>query len=117
MCKHGNTKGLKINGKIRDIDECIYDLVKVLNETGMETVACCCGHGKQPVRISILNGKDENGLIKSKELFIFKDYETGQKISGLFPPISPYRKSKFSNNYFMFRNKVRAIYKLLRKEI
>ena len=78
MCEWGNTKILKINGKDRVIDSCIYDLVKVLNDNGFETVACCCGHGKQPPRISLKDGW---------ELLIF-DYDTAQKISKLFPPIN-----------------------------
>ena len=78
MCKWGNWKYLKINGRVRNIDECIFSLIKVLNENGFETVASCCGHGKQPPRISLKDGR---------ELLMF-DYDTATKIGKLFPPIN-----------------------------
>ena len=90
MCKWGNTKVLKLeipkeNSSTRKkkfkncaIDSCIYDLVKQLNKGGLKTIACCCGHGKQPPRISLRDGR---------ELLIF-DYDTATKIGKMFPPIN-----------------------------
>ena len=78
MCKWGNTKPLKIKGKIRDIDECIYDLVKLLNENYKTTVACCCGHGKQPASI-IFEDNTEMRIMSFKQ---------ARKVDKLFPPIN-----------------------------
>lgn len=70
MCKWGQTKQLTINGRMRDIDSCIYDLVKVLNKSEkLASVACCCGHGSIPGNIALADGR---------ELLIIKDYETAR---------------------------------------
>lgn len=58
MCKKGHSISLKVTilaegshtGKEREdmkkIDACLAPLVKMLNEYGIKTCACCCGHGK-----------------------------------------------------------------------
>ena len=33
------------------IDPCMKSLIKALNEHGIVTLACCCGHGKYPMTI------------------------------------------------------------------
>lgn len=90
MCEHGNTVLLLVlvpahlafegvdTHKVKDIDSCIAPLVKALNEGGMTTVSSCCGHGKQPTRISLADGR---------EVFIAPDYETAQAVTATFPPI------------------------------
>ena len=48
MCKWGTDKKVKVirgNKKVK-IDKCLAPLVKMLNKYGIETIACCCGHGK-----------------------------------------------------------------------
>ena len=45
MCKWGTTVSTEINGKKVSIDACIFDVVDALNKAGIETIACCCGHG------------------------------------------------------------------------
>lgn len=79
MCRWNTTKILIIKGKPREVDSCIFDIVKMLNENGYETIASCCGHGKQPVNIALRDGR---------EIFIVNNYEDGRKISQLFPPIN-----------------------------
>jgi len=79
MCEWGNTKTLEIRGTVRDIDECLYDLVKAFNEIGLDTVACCCGHGKQPPMIILMDGR---------EIFIANDRDIGRQINNAFPPIN-----------------------------
>jgi len=71
-------KTLKINGKIRDIDECIFDFVKLLNDNGYTTIASCCGHGKQPINIALKDGR---------EIRIIKNYKDARKVDKLFLPI------------------------------
>ncbi len=61
------------------IDPCIASIVQALNDVGMQTIASCCGHGKQPGLISLEDGR---------EVFIAPDYEAARKINNLFPPIN-----------------------------
>lgn len=80
MCKWGETKRLSIlrpvgSVKMIDVDECIYDLISVLNLGGIFTAASCCGHGKRPGRIILESGR---------ELFLAADYEEGTKIDKIF---------------------------------
>ena len=65
MCKYGTNKDVflmkqKLFSGRREIavDACIAPLVQVLNDHGIETIACCCGHGKtvkSSIRISSNN--------------------------------------------------------------
>lgn len=87
MCKHGNTKVIPIDGFPVAVDSCIAGIVEALNESGMRTVASCCGHGKRPGRISLADGR---------EIFIVPDYETATKTDKFFNrigfgPINPVR--------------------------
>lgn len=78
MCKIGDTKILTLpNKKEVEVDSCIYYLVKTLNENYKSTIACCCGHGKQPTRITFAD---------TTELFIVKGFDDADNISKLFPP-------------------------------
>ena len=78
MCKWGTTKILKIAGKDRRIDSCIYDLVKLLNKHYKTTIASCCGHGKQPTSI-IFSDKSEIRIMTFRQ---------ARKVDKLFPPIN-----------------------------
>lgn len=78
MCKWGNHKNLVINGRIRDIDSCIYDLVKLLNKYYKTTIASCCGYGKQPASI----------IFKDKTEIRIMTFEQARKVDKLFPPIN-----------------------------
>jgi hypothetical protein len=79
MCKQEEMKNLKINNRIRDIDGCIFGLVKLLNDNGMPTIACCCGHGNQPASIVFKDGR---------EIRIMKNFKDARKVDTLFPPIN-----------------------------
>lgn len=67
------------DGSKRAVDACLAPLVKVLNDNGIATKASCCGHGKRPGTIILMDGR---------ELLIVPDYETGRYLDTLFPPIS-----------------------------
>ncbi len=65
MCKWGTDKEVMLM-KIKPIsgrreikvDACVAPLVQMLNDFGIETTACCCGHGKTAkshIRISSKN--------------------------------------------------------------
>ena len=78
MCKWGSTKPMTINGRVADIDRCIYRLVAALNENHYRTVASCCGHGKQPGSIIL----DDDREIR------IMTYEQAREVDKLFPPIN-----------------------------
>ena len=81
--KHQRT--LTINGKVECIDSCIYDIVKGLNESGLHTIASCCGHGNQPTNIMLKDGR---------EIFIAPDWATARKVAAAFPPITSQTREK-----------------------
>ena len=78
MCKWGNTTLVDVDGEPKDIDDCIADLVQLLNDNGYPTVASCCGHGKQTGRISLEHHRE----------LLLVTYEQATKIDKLFPPIN-----------------------------
>jgi len=45
MCKYGTDETITIDSKPVKVDKCIAPLIQMLNDYGIETVACCCGHG------------------------------------------------------------------------
>jgi len=53
MCKYGTVKNVTVLYGRRDntarVDACIAPLVYLLNQYGIKTIACCCGHGKAHV--------------------------------------------------------------------
>ena len=63
MCKRGNTvkMELPIVGDFRqgiaDIDKCLAPIIKALNDGGVLTTGCCCGHGEIMGYIHLANGK------------------------------------------------------------
>lgn len=80
MCKWNTLKKVKLtNGQFVSVDSCIADIIQALNNTGIRTVASCCGHGKQPSSIILADGK---------EIRIFPDWESARKVDKLFPPIN-----------------------------
>jgi hypothetical protein len=75
MCKQGTTKKLTVADmrfgiSSADIDACIYDLVKALNDGGIPTDASCCGHGRTVGIISLRDGRE----------LIVTDYEMAMDI-------------------------------------
>jgi len=79
MCKQGDTSQMLItdksgNKKLIDVDNCIFGLVKALNDNGFHTKACCCGHGAHSGNIALMDGR---------ELIIAKDYETARKFDNM----------------------------------
>jgi len=63
------------------IDSCMRNLIRLLKQFGVNTLACCCGHGKYKMSIII---KDDDGvifdlmsgvIIKRKRRFYERDEE------------------------------------------
>ena len=63
MCKRGDTVEVTVHhvGEIRhgvvDVDRCLAPLVRALNDSGIATVGCCCGHGKVTGHITLSDGR------------------------------------------------------------
>ena len=69
MCEPGNTKSIvvivpadlshtgKARFKLADIDECIAPIVRALNNAGILTRGCCCGHGRENGSILLQDGR------------------------------------------------------------
>jgi hypothetical protein len=57
MCEHGNEIVLEIFGRKCKIDSCIVPLVQALNDAGIYTVSCCCGHGEEYGHIWLRDGR------------------------------------------------------------
>lgn len=49
---------MPIHGRVRYIDPCIAPIVAALNAANIETVASCCGHGRNPGSIILLDGRE-----------------------------------------------------------
>jgi hypothetical protein len=59
---------LKISGRTEiEVDACIAPLVQALNDAGVHTVGCCCGHFKQPGSILILQGEEQLALLLPRQ--------------------------------------------------
>lgn len=50
----------------RRIDPCMRNIIECLQQAGVDTLACCCGHGKYPMSIIINIGF---GKILALEIF------------------------------------------------
>lgn len=68
MCKWGTNKDVRLNrprpvsGRIVvAVDQCIAPLVQLLQDHGVRTACCCCGHGNGPGFISY---EDTDGIIR-----------------------------------------------------
>jgi hypothetical protein len=69
MCKHGDEVLLSVpipaslshTGELRwetkSVDRCIAPLVKALNDAGIYTANCCCGHGETDGNIILHDGR------------------------------------------------------------
>ncbi len=62
MCKHNKSN----DG--RRIDPCMRVLISNLQELGVKTLACCCGHGKYPMTVVVDAGANI-GRVVPLEIF------------------------------------------------
>ena len=91
MCIN-KTRIIEINGKLRNIDDCLVPIIKALNNGGVKTIASCCGHGNRWGNIILSDGR---------ELIIAPDFESARafdKIHGR--PIHDERRSLYQTNLF-----------------
>lgn len=78
MCEWGDTITINIGKKPVSIDRCIAPIVFALNNAGCKTIASCCGHGKFPGNIALVDGR---------ELLICPDYDTARQVEKIFSEI------------------------------
>jgi len=81
-----------------EIDECIKNLIRIMNDYGIKTKACCCGHGIYPMTIVIdFNGINyeviSNIYLKRKKRFYKRDSDGYYYI----PEVSEPRRLKTSS--------------------
>lgn len=72
MCQKHNSKGIQLGERHIRIDNCMHPLISSLRhglDSNVETVACCCGHGRDPPSV-VVRYKDTN-----KHLDIFSGKE------------------------------------------
>lgn len=63
------------DGKKICVDQCLAPLITALNQAGLKTAACCCGHGRCFGSVMLKDGR---------ELLIIPDRETAQTITTQF---------------------------------
>ena len=51
MCQKHSTVLARVGGKAFRVDPCIRNEIEALNQAGVKTLACCCGHGVYPKTI------------------------------------------------------------------
>jgi len=46
MCKYGTVKNVTVlrQDNVAKVDACLAPLVYLLNQYGIQTITCCCGH-------------------------------------------------------------------------
>lgn len=74
MCQERNTTNLKYSSI--KVDRCMKYLIEALQD--LNVVGCCCGHGKYPTTIVVIDKKRNNeayDLISNKTLWCKNKYE------------------------------------------
>lgn len=90
MCNRRSSKGFFSKKELRDyklddwkfkVDDCMVNLIWILNNHGIKTLGCCCGHGKYKMTVvyespngkrwELFTGKE----IPRKKRFYLKDKE------------------------------------------
>ena len=67
----------------RRIDPCLVDEIEELNKNGTKTVASCCGHGKYPRSIIVIDA--DNKLRNGKNMCF--DYDTHTRVNDYKPKL------------------------------
>lgn len=49
----------------KGIDACVADIIKALNNSGIDTLGCCCGHGRIPGSILLADGRELSVIFPS----------------------------------------------------
>ena len=68
MCNKRDSTRIKIDGKNVRVDSCMANLIETLNNNGIGTSACCCGHGRYDMSIVVGDGKNTIDLISGKDI-------------------------------------------------
>lgn len=90
MCDHSKDPGGREAAMVEAYpgvwcDPCIAPLVEALNEADLPTAASCCGHGKEPGKIALADGR---------ELFVLPDFESARKFEAAHAEMETLRRFK-----------------------
>lgn len=70
-----------IRGKDVRLDSCLRRRIERLNQRGIVTLACCCGHGRYPTTIVVRHGKVvrelRTGVVLSAKRRFYRTDEEG----------------------------------------
>jgi hypothetical protein len=107
MCKRGDTieMRLPVVGEIRygvaEIDKCIAPIIKALNDGGVITRGCCCGHGEVMGYIHLDSGK-YLGVFPNRKTLMKYRHEKFSKLKFKRPGMCQNRRQ---NNKVRCRNR------------
>jgi hypothetical protein len=79
MCEYGTHGTVMLDGGsviLRTIDACIVPIVQALNDSGIETIASCCGHGNTCGSIVLKGGR---------EILIARNYSEARSMERVIP--------------------------------
>jgi hypothetical protein len=79
MCDGHSDVLVDLGQKTIGVDRCIAPLVKALNDAGYQTLASCCGHGRLPATVPLV---DLQG--KERWLILTKDRAEGETMMASF---------------------------------
>ena len=68
MCNKRNSVTAIIDGRTIRIDPCMKNVILMLNILGVETLACCSGHGKYNMSIVISDGEKIFDMVSLKDI-------------------------------------------------
>lgn len=76
MCQQGNSEVVNLPDHIHpdkenrtvSLDRCIADTIKALWAADVQTLGCCCGHGKADPDVVIAQGADEEEITRIADL-------------------------------------------------
>lgn len=65
MCQRGETGEVYLKRGTVRVDACLKEIIQELNDKGIITLGCCCGHGKYPRTIICL---EDDGRFACREI-------------------------------------------------
>jgi len=77
VCARGDTVVVQLAKGPVDVDRCLAPLIVALNQAGLATRACCCGHGDVLGSVALWDGR---------EIILAPCWETARAIERNFFP-------------------------------
>lgn len=83
MCQYGHYRNVYVNDKRKEVkvDYCIADKIVFLNEIGVITYGCCCGHGEYHPQCLV----DIKSRLKLEEIgYTLREYSSSHTKQGIY---------------------------------